>query len=323
MSTVVDFIFGSSNKKNGKTNSVSKNIPEIASAKKTLSELINKIIKLISEKNELQEELNKMKKNKEQKEAQEANKKAQEKNSKSLLDQIVKFDGYLSNIHESLSKEDTEKLLTGIQAKIRNNKALNTQIANTIKLNRNNSNTNANTREEVVEEEVKEVFHRNNSNRNIKKSPESLEELLGVSKNNRANNAGPRMNNSGSRTNNAGPRMNNSGFRANNAGPRQNNRGSRANNLGPRQNNSGSRANNAVPRQNNSGSRTNNAGPRMNNSGSNVEPRVNNNVLNRNKALSRGLSSIAGIFLKNNETVDPETYNKLSNLSESIRTLQQ
>ena len=98
MSTVVDFIFGSSNKKNGKTNSVSKNIPEIASAKKTLGELINKIIKLIAEKNELQEELNKMKKNKEQQEAQESNKKSQEKNSKSLLDQIIKFDGYLSNI---------------------------------------------------------------------------------------------------------------------------------------------------------------------------------------------------------------------------------
>ena len=38
MNTVVDFILGSSNKKNGKTNSVNKNIPEIASAKKTLSE---------------------------------------------------------------------------------------------------------------------------------------------------------------------------------------------------------------------------------------------------------------------------------------------
>ena len=257
MSTVVDFIFGSSNKKNGKTNSVSKNIPEIASAKKTLSELINKIIKLIAEKNELQEELNKMKKNKEKQEAQEANKKAQEKNSKSLLDQIVKFDGYLSNIHESLSKEDTEKLLTGIQAKIRTNKALNTQIANAIRLNRNNSaNENSTHREEVVEEEeVKEVFQQNNSKRNIKKSPESLEELLGVSKNNRANN------------------------------------------------------------------RANNAGPRQNNSGSRIEPRVNNNVSNRNRALSQGLSSIAGIFLKKNE-MDPETYNKLSNLSESIQTLE-
>ena len=162
MSTVVDFIFGSSNKKNGKTNSVSKNIPEIASAKKTLSELINKIIKLIAEKNELQEELNKMKKNKEQREAQESNKKAQEKNSKSLLDQIVKFDGYLSNIHKSLSKEDTERLLTEIQAKIRNNKSLNTHIANTIRLNRNNSQSNAtanaNKREEVVEEEVVEAI---------------------------------------------------------------------------------------------------------------------------------------------------------------------
>jgi hypothetical protein len=294
MSTVVDFIFGSSNKKNGKTNSVSKNIPEIASAKKTLSELINKIIKLIAEKNELQEELNKMKKNKEQREAQEANKKAQEKNSKSLLDQIVKFDGYLSNIHESLSKEDTEKLLTGIQAKIRNNKALNTQIANTIRLNRNNShtNTNANTHEEVVEE-VKEVFQQNNSKRNIKKSPESLEELLGVSKNNRANNAGPKKNNSNSRVNNAGPKKNNSNSRVNNSGPKKNNNGSRANNAGPRQNNNGSR----------------------------VEPRVNNNVLNRNKALSQGLSSIAGIFLKNNE-MDPKTYNKLSNLSASIQTLE-
>ena len=277
MNTVVDFVFGSSNKKNGKTNSVSKNIPEIASAKKTLSELINKIIKLISEKNELQEELNKMKKNKEQREAQESNKKAQEKNSKNLLDQIVKFDGYLSNIHESLSKEDTERLLTGIQAKIRNNKALNTQIANTIRLNRNNSNVNSTPREEVVEEEVKEVFQQNNSKRNIKKSPESLEELLGVSKNNRANN------------------------RVNNAGPRQNN-------------NSSSRANNAGPKHNN-------AGPKHNNRGSNIEPHVNNNVSNRNKALSKGLSSIAGIFLKKNE-MDPETYNKLSNLSASIHSLE-
>ena len=303
MSNVVDFIFGSSNKKNAKTNSVSKNIPEIASAKKTLGELINKIIKLISEKNELQEELNKMKKNKEQQEAQESNKKAQEKNSKSLLDQIIKFDGYLSNIHESLSKEDTEKLLTGIQAKIRNNKELNTQIANTVKLNRNNSHVNATIREE----EVKEVFQQNNSNRNIKKSPESLEELLGVSKNNRANNAGPRMNNSGSRINNAGPK--------------QNNNGSRVNNAGPKQNNSGSRVNNAGPKQNNNGSRVNNAGPMMNNNSSRAEPRVNNNVLNRNKALSKGLSSIAGIFLKKNE-MDPETYNKLSNLSTSIQNLE-
>ena len=243
MSTVVDFIFGSSNKKNGKTNSVNKNIPEIASAKKTLSELINKIIKLIAEKNELQEELNKMKKNKELKEAQESNKKAQEKNSKSLLDQIVKFDGYLSNIHESLSKEDTEKLLTGIQAKIRNNKSLNTQIANTIKLNRNNSNANANTHEEVVEEEVKEVFQQNNSKRNIKKSPESLEELLGVSKNNRANNNGTRTNNSGTLANNSGTRANNNGTRANNNGTRANNNGINAE---PHVNNNVASRNNAL-----------------------------------------------------------------------------
>ena len=284
MSTVVDFIFGSSNKKNGKTNSVNKNIPEIASAKKTLSELINKIIKLIAEKNELQEELNKMKKNKEQQEAQESNKKAQEKNSKSLLDQIVKFDGYLSNIHESLSKEDTEKLLTGIQAKIRNNKALNTQIANTIRLNRNNSNAsananaNANTHEEVVEEQVKEVFQQNNSKRNIKKSPESLEELLGVSK----NNSGTRANNSNSRANNSGTRVNNSGARTNNNGTRANNSGARANNSGQRQ---------------------------------------NNNISNRNKALSKGLSSIAGIFL-NQKEINAETYNQLNKLSSSIKKLE-
>ena len=290
MNTVVDFILGSSNKKNGKTNSVNKNIPEIASAKKTLSELINKIIKLIAEKNELQEELNKMKKNKEQQEAQESNKKAQEKNSKSLLDQIVKFDGYLSNIHESLSKEDTEKLLTGIQAKIRNNKALNTQIANTIRLNRNNSNAsanasaNANTHKEVVEE-VKEVFQQNNSKRNIKKSPESLEELLGVSKNNRnsgANNSGTRVNNSNSHANNSNSHANNSGTRANNSGTRANNSGTRVNNSGQRQ---------------------------------------NNNISNRNKALSKGLSSIAGIFL-NQKEINAETYNQLNKLSSSIKKLE-
>lgn len=280
MSTVVDFIFGSSNKKNGKTNSVNKNIPEIASAKKTLSELINKIIKLIAEKNELQEELNKMKKNKELKEAQEANKKAQEKNSKSLLDQIVKFDGYLSNIHESLSKEDTEKLLTGIQAKIRNNKALNTQIANTIKLNRNNSHSNATPREVV--EEVKEVFQQNNSKRNIKKSPESLEELLGVSKNNRAPN---------SRVNNRAPNSNN-GTRVNNGTPNSNN---------------GTRVNNTV-----SNSHINNS-----------EPRVNNNVSTRNKELSKGLSSIAGIFLNENKKMNAQTYNELAKLSSSIKNLEQ
>ena len=275
MSTVVDFIFGSSNKKNGKTNSVNKNIPEIASAKKTLGELINKIIKLIAEKNELQEELNKMKKNKEERNAQEANKKAQEKNSKSLLDQIVKFDNYLSNIHESLSKEDTEKLLTGIQAKIRSNKALNTHIANTIKLNRNNSHANLTPREEVVVEEVKEVFQQNNSKRNIKKSPESLEELLGVSKNNRALN---------SSVNNSGPRVNNSG-----------------------------------PRVNNSGPRVNNSEPRVNNS----EPQVNNNVSTRNKELSKGLSSIAGIFLNQNKKMNAQTYNELAKLSSSIKNLEQ
>ena len=283
MSTVVDFIFGSSNKKNGKTNSVNKNIPEIASAKKTLSELINKIIKLIAEKNELQEELNKMKKNKEQKEAQESNKKSQEKNNKSLLDQIIKFDGYLSNIHQSLSKEDTEQLLTGIQAKIRNNKALNTHIANSIRLNRNNSQSNAaansNISEEVVEEKVKEVFQQNNSKRNIKKSPESLEELLGVSKNNRALN----LNNSGPRANNAGPRQNNSGPHVNNRGLLTNNRGTNANR---------------------------------------TEPRVNNNVTRRNNALRKGLSSIAGIFLNKNKVINGETYGELNKLSSTIQKLE-
>ena len=302
MSTVVDFIFGSSNKKNGKTNSVNKNIPEIASAKKTLSELINKIIKLIAEKNELQEELNKMKKNKEQQEAQEVNKKAQEKNSKSLLDQIVKFDGYLSNIHESLSKEDTEKLLTGIQAKIRNNKALNTQIANTIKLNRNNSNANATPREVV--EEVKEVFQQNNSKRNIKKSPESLEELLGVSKNNRALNS--HVNNRAANSNN--------GTHVNNSTPN-----SHINNRAPNSNN-GTRVNNRTPNSNN-GTRVNNREP--NSHVNNSEPRVNNNVSTRNKELSKGLSSIAGIFLNENKKMNAQTYNELAKLSSSIKNLEQ
>lgn len=307
MNTVVDFILGSSNKKNGKTNSVSKNIPEIASAKKTLSELINKIIKLIAEKNELQEELNKMKKNKELREAQEANKKAQEKNSKSLLDQIIKFDGYLSNIHESLSKEDTEKLLTGIQAKIRNNKALNTHITNTIKLNRNNSantTSNSNRVEEVVEE-VKEVFQQNNSKRNIKKSPESLEELLGVSKNNGANN-----------------RVNNHSLQANNSGTRVNNRSLQANNRGVKANNSGTRVNNSRLQANNRGARVNNSGLQANNNGNSAEPRVNNNVASRNNALSQGLSSIAGIFLNKNKKMNAQTYNKLTELSSSIKNLE-
>jgi len=317
MSTVVDFIFGSSNKKNDKKNTVGKNIPEIASAKKTLSELINKIIKLIAEKNELQEELNKMKKNKEERNAQEANKKAQEKNSKSLLDQIIKFDGYLSNIHESLSKEDTEKLLTGIQAKIRNNKALNTHIANTVRLNRMNNSTNANSGEEVVEEEVKEVFQRNNSRRNIKKSPESLEELLGVSKNN-SNNGGPRTNNNGPRANNNGPRANNTQPHVNNNGPRTNNTQPYVNNSGLRTNNSGSSTNNNGPRTNNSGSSANNSGPHSNNS----EPRVNNNVASRNNALSQGLSSIAGIFLNKNKKMNAQTYNKISELSSTIKNLE-
>jgi len=308
MSTVVDFIFGSSNKKNGKTNSVSKNIPEIASAKKTLSELINKIIKLIAEKNELQEELNKMKKNKEKQEAQEANKKAQEKNSKSLLDQIVKFDGYLSNIHESLSKEDTERLLTEIQAKIRTNKALNTHIENSVRLNRinnsENATSNSNRGEEVVEEEVKEVFQQNNSKRNIKKSPVSLEELLGVSKNNQANNS----------ANNRGVQANNRGLSANNRGTRANNRGLQANNRGTRANNSGLQANNR-------GIRANNSGFQANNSENSAEPRVNNNVASRNNALSQGLSSIAGIFLNKNKKMNAQTYNKLTELSTSIKNL--
>ena len=289
MSTVVDFIFGSPNKKNGKTNgktnSLNKNIPEISSAKKTLNELINKIIKLIAEKNELQEELNKMKKNKEVKEAQEANKEAQTKNSKSLLDQIVKFDGYLSNIHESLSKEDTEKLLTEIQSKIRNNKSLNTQIANTIKLNRNNANVNANTHEE---EEVKEVFHQNNSKRNIKKSPESLEELLGISKNNRANNF----------------KMNNRAQNLNSAAPRVNNNAALPNSAAPRVNNNAARPNSAAPRVNNNAARPNSAAPRVNN------------------ALSNGLSSIAGIFLNQNKKINAETYNELNKLSSSIHNLE-
>ena len=207
-----------------------------------MSELINKIIKLIYEKNDLQEELNKMKKNKEQKEAQEANKKAQEKNSKSLLDQIVKFDGYLTNIHESLSKEDTEKLLTGIQSKIRNNKSLNTQISNSIRLNRNNSQSNATANANTYEEEVKEVFQQNNSKRNIKKSPESLEELLGVSKNNRANNNGNRS----LPANNRGSSANNSGSSANNSGPSANNNRNRQIKNGITINNNVSSRNNAL-----------------------------------------------------------------------------
>ena len=40
MSTVVDFIFGSTDKKNDKNKTANKNIPEISSAKKTLNELI-------------------------------------------------------------------------------------------------------------------------------------------------------------------------------------------------------------------------------------------------------------------------------------------
>ena len=274
MNTVADFIFGSANKKNGKTNSVNKNIPEISSAKKTLNELINKIIKLIAEKNQLQEELNKMKKNKEQKDAQEANKKSQEKNSKSLLDQIVKFDGYLSNIHESLSKDDAERFLTEIQAKIRKNKSLNTQIASTIKLNRNNSNVN--------EEEVKKVLNKNNSIRNIKKSPESLEELLGVSKNNRANNF--QMNNRAQNSNSARHHTNNNTSHTNSARPHVNSAGIRVNN------------NTHLPNS--------------------TRPSVNN-------ALSKGLSSIAGIFLKKNTQMNAETYNELNKLSSSIRSLEQ
>ena len=303
MNKVVDVIFGSSNKKNGKTNSLNKNIPEISSAKKTLNELINKIIKLIAEKNELQEELNKMKKNKELKEAHEANKEAQSKNSKNLLDQIVKFDGYLSNIHESLSKEDTEKLLTEIQAKIRNNKSLNTQIANTIKLNRNNSNANANSNANT-----QELFNQNNSKRNIKKSPESLEELLGVSKNNRANNF--KMNNRAQNSNSATPRANNNATpRPNSAGPRANNNATpRPNSAGPRTNNS-ARPNSAGPRTNNS-ARPNSSGPRV------------NNATRTNNILSKGLSSIAGIFLNQNKKINAETYNELNKLSSSIHNLE-
>jgi hypothetical protein len=173
-----------------------------------------------------------------------------------------------------------------------------------------NNSANANSGEEVVEEEVKEVFQRNNSNRNIKKSPESLEELLGVSKNN--------SNNSGTRANNSGPRVNNGGPRVNNGGPRVNNSGPRVNNSGPRVNNSGPRVNNGGPHVNNSGPRVNNSGPRVNNGG----PRVNNNVSSRNNALSKGLSSIAGIFLNKNKEINAETYNKLNELSSSIKKLE-
>ena len=69
--------------------------------------------------------------------------------------------------------------------------------------------------------------------------------------------------------------------------------------------------NNSGPLANNSGLSENNSGNRVNR----AEPRVNNNIARRNNALSKGLSSIAGIFLNKNKEINAETYNKLNELS--------
>jgi hypothetical protein len=68
---------------------------------------------------------------------------------------------------------------------------------------------------------------------------------------------------------------------------------------------------------NNSGLLTNNRGTNANR----TEPRVNNTVSSQNNALSKGLSSIAGIFL-NKKTINAKTYGELNKLSSSIKNLE-
>lgn len=201
MSGITDLFFGSTNSGNKTVSQNIKNIaqiPEINTVKKTLNQLINKIIKLINEKKELEKELAKMKENK-------ALENAKNKNSEKLLVSISEFDAYLSNINKALSSDDILELLQNLLEKLsKNNKSK--SLKNMVKNVVNNSEaTNTSTRTIVRNQQVNSgvnsgvnsrVINSSALNRQVNaiaspvnkknlKSPGSLDELLGLPKNNR------------------------------------------------------------------------------------------------------------------------------------------
>jgi len=195
MSGITDLFFGSTNSGNKTVSQNIKNIaqiPEINTVKKTLNQLINKIIKLINEKKELENELAKMKENK-------ALENAKNKNSEKLLVSISEFDSYLSNINKALSSDDILELLQNLLEKLSKNnksKSLKNLINNSANTSKNTStrtivqnqpvNSRANSgaiNSSALNRQINAIASPVNK-KNLLKSPGSLNELLGLPKNN-------------------------------------------------------------------------------------------------------------------------------------------
>ena len=195
MSGITDLFFGSTNSGNKTVSQNIKNIaqiPEINTVKKTLNQLINKIIKLINEKKELEKELAKMKENK-------ALENAKNKNSEKLLVSISEFDSYLSNINKALSSDDILELLQNLLEKLSKNnksKSLKNLVNNSVNTSKNTStrtivqnqqvNSRANSgviNSSALNRQVNAIAYTVNK-KNLLKSPGSLNKLLGLSKNN-------------------------------------------------------------------------------------------------------------------------------------------
>ena len=195
MSGITDLFFGSTNSGNKTVSQNIKNIaqiPEINTVKKTLNQLINKIIKLINEKKELEKELAKMKENK-------ALENAKNKNSEKLLVSISEFDTYLSNINKALSSDDILELLQNLLEKLSKNnksKSLKNLVNNSANTSKNTStrtivqnqpvNSRANSgviNSSALNRQVNAIAPTVNK-KNLLKSPGSLNELLGLPKNN-------------------------------------------------------------------------------------------------------------------------------------------
>jgi len=198
MSGITDLFFGSTNSGNKTVSQNIKNIaqiPEINTVKKTLNQLINKIIKLINEKKELEKELAKMKENK-------ALENAKNKNSEKLLVSITEFDTYLSNINKALSSDDILELLQNLLEKLsKNNKSkslknlVNNSAATTSHTIVRNQQVNSGVNSRVNSKVNSRVINSSALNRQVNaiassvnkqnlKSPGSLDELLGLPKNN-------------------------------------------------------------------------------------------------------------------------------------------
>jgi hypothetical protein len=195
MSGITDLFFGSTNSGNKTVSQNIKNIaqiPEINTVKKTLNQLINKIIKLINEKKELENELAKMKENK-------ALENAKNKNSEKLLVSISEFDSYLSNINKALSSDDILELLQNLLEKLSKNnksKSLKNLVNNSVNTSKNTSTRTIVQNQQVNSRANSGVINSSALNRqvnaiastvnkkNLLKSPGSLNKLLGLSKNN-------------------------------------------------------------------------------------------------------------------------------------------